>query len=497
MRKSGILMHISSLPSEFGIGKLGDSAYMFANFLRDCGVQVWQILPLSPTSYGDSPYQSFSVHAGNPYFIDFQRLEKKGYLAPPDYADINWGDDPRRVDYARVYNYCFHVLRTAYSRFRKDDPGYLTFCEAQKAWLPEYALFMALKDAHEGKPWYQWEPALAQRDSKALEKAKETYADQIDFYSVLQYWFYQQWGELKTYCNLNGISIVGDIPIYVAYDSVDVWANPELFLLDKERKPIDVAGCPPDVFSPTGQLWGNPVYNWSAHARTEYRWWVARLRHALNWFDALRLDHFRGFAAYYSVPARAKNARDGCWLPGPGLSLFSALQQALGDVPLLAEDLGFLDDTVRALLSDCGFPGMQVLQFDFDSRDCGGGAVCKPNTVIYTGTHDNDTLLGWCTTAPRQDIRRACAAYGVRYPNQLPRQMMLSALRSPANTCILTVQDLLGLGSSARINTPSTVGAHNWSWRMRPGALTPGILAHLYTETCAADRAERSNICQI
>ena len=212
---------------------------------------------------------------------------------------------------------------------------------------------------------------------------------------------------------------------------------------------------------------------------------------------ALRLDHFRGFAAYYSVPARAKNARDGCWLPGPGLSLFSALQQALGDVPLLAEDLGFLDDTVRALLSDCGFPGMQVLQFDFDSRDCGGGAVCKPNTVIYTGTHDNDTLLGWCTTAPRQDIRRACAAYGVRYPNQLPRQMMLSALRSPANTCILTVQDLLGLGSSARINTPSTVGAHNWSWRMRPGALTPGILAHLYTETCAADRAERSNICQI
>lgn len=238
MRKSGILMHISSLPSEFGIGKLGDSAYMFANFLRDCGVQVWQILPLSPTSYGDSPYQSFSVHAGNPYFIDFQRLEKKGYLAPPDYADINWGDDPRRVDYARVYNYCFHVLRTAYSRFRKDDPGYLTFCEAQKAWLPEYALFMALKDAHEGKPWHQWEPELAQRDPKALGKAKETYSDQIDFYSVLQYWFYQQWGELKTYCNLNGISIVGDIPIYVAYDSVDVWANPELFLLDKERKPI-------------------------------------------------------------------------------------------------------------------------------------------------------------------------------------------------------------------------------------------------------------------
>ena len=305
-----------------------------------------------------------------------------------------------------------------------------------------------------------------------------------------------QWRALRAYANARGVYLIGDLPIYVAPCSADVWAAPELFMLSPSGAPSRLAGCPPDAFSPTGQLWGNPVYNWSAHARTEYRWWVARLRHALHWFDALRLDHFRGFAAYYSVPARAKNARDGCWLPGPGLSLFSALQQALGDVPILAENLGFLDDTVRALLSDCGFPGMQVLQFDFDSRDC-GGAVCKPNTVIYTGTHDNDTLLGWCTTAPRQDIRRTCAAYGVRYPNQLPRQMMLSALRSPANTCILTVQDLLGLGSSARINTPSTVGAHNWSWRMRPGALTPGVLAHLYTETCAADRAERSNICRI
>ena len=313
MRKSGILMHISSLPSEFGIGKLGDSAYMFANFLRDCGVQVWQILPLSPTSYGDSPYQSFSVHAGNPYFIDFQRLEKQGYLAPPDYEDIVWGEDPRRVDYARVYNYCFHVLRTAFSRFRKEDKAYLEFCEAQKYWLPDYALFMALKDAHDGKPWYQWEKPLAMREPKALEKAKETYAEQISFYTVLQFWFYQQWGQLKAYCNQNGISIVGDIPIYVAYDSVDVWVNPELFLLDKTRTPIDVAGCPPDVFSPTGQLWGNPLYDWKYHQKTGFAWWIQRLKSASTLYNTVRIDHFRGFESFYAIPYGKKLPR---WASG-------------------------------------------------------------------------------------------------------------------------------------------------------------------------------------
>ena len=276
-----------------------------------------------------------------------------------------------------------------------------------------------------------------------------------------------------------------------------MWGCPQEFQLDENLLPTEVAGCPPDGFSATGQLWGNPLFDWDAMAKTGYAWWVRRIRHMCSIYDVVRIDHFRGFAGYYAIPYGDKTAEHGRWREGPGYALFAAIKKKLGSPRIIAEDLGFLDDTVRALLSDCGFPGMQVLQFDFDSRDCGGGAVCKPNTVIYTGTHDNDTLLGWCTTAPRQDIRRACAAYGVRYPNQLPRQMMLSALRSPANTCILTVQDLLGLGSSARINTPSTVGAHNWSWRMRPGALTPGILAHLYTETCAADRAERSNICQI
>ena len=507
MRESGILMPVSSLPGPYGIGCFGKEAFKFVDFLADAGQKIWQLLPLSPTGYGDSPYQSCSAFAGNPYFIDLDALKEEGLLTAAQLKAEPWGDDPKQVDYGTLYTSRYKVLRTAYAAWRKACKGlhgcsdyfpddYYAFTLSNEAWLEDYALFCALSERY-GKRFFLWPSALRQREPSALKRAAVQMERRVLYHKMLQYFLDHQWRALRAYANARGVYLIGDLPIYVAPCSADVWAAPALFMLSPSGAPSRLAGCPPDAFSPTGQLWGNPVYNWSAHARTEYRWWVARLRHALNWFDALRLDHFRGFAAYYSVPARAKNARDGCWLPGPGLSLFSALQQALGDVPLLAEDLGFLDDTVRALLSDCGFPGMQVLQFDFDSRDCGGGAVCKPNTVIYTGTHDNDTLLGWCTTAPRQDIRRACAAYGVRYPNQLPRQMMLSALRSPANTCILTVQDLLGLGSSARINTPSTVGAHNWSWRMRPGALTPGILAHLYTETCAADRAERSNICQI
>ena len=497
-RSAGILLPISSLPSPYGIGCFSQEAYDFVDWLKEAGQTYWQILPLGVTSYGDSPYQSFSAFAGNPYFISLDALVEEGVLTAAECKKANFGRKADDIDYSRLYTERGRLLRLAYSRSDiGHNEAFTAFCEKNKWWLDDFALFMAVKDRFEGKPWIEWAEDIRLRWQPAMDYYRRELYFEVEYHKYLQFKFDEQWRKLKAYANSKGIQIIGDIPIYVALDSADAWANPGLFQLDKDNIPTAVAGVPPDGFSPTGQLWGNPVYNWSAHARTEYRWWVARLRHALNWFDALRLDHFRGFAAYYSVPARAKNARDGCWLPGPGLSLFSALQQALGDVPLLAEDLGFLDDTVRALLSDCGFPGMQVLQFDFDSRDCGGGAVCKPNTVIYTGTHDNDTLLGWCTTAPRQDIRRACAAYGVRYPNQLPRQMMLSALRSPANTCILTVQDLLGLGSSARINTPSTVGAHNWSWRMRPGALTPGILAHLYTETCAADRAERSNICQI
>lgn len=444
-RGAGVLLPLFSLPGPYGIGTMGAAAYRFVDDLSSAGQRYWQLLPLCPVGQGNSPYQSPGSFAGDALYIDPQLLVESGYLQPSDLDLLPCGRDDR-VDYPAVRRGRQVLFDRLFDRFLRHIPAdFDCFCQSQADWLEDHALFCALSERY-GKCFFLWPSSLRQREPSALERAAVQMERRVLYHKMLQYFLDRQWRALRAYANARGVYLIGDLPIYVAPCSADVWA--------------------------------------------------ARLRHALHWFDALRLDHFRGFAAYYSVPARAKNARDGCWLPGPGLSLFSALHQALGDVPLLAEDLGFLDDTVRALLSDCGFPGMQVLQFDFDSRDC-GGAVCKPNTVIYTGTHDNDTLLGWCTTAPRQDIRRACAAYGVRYPNQLPRQMMLSALRSPANTCILTAQDLLGLGSSARINTPSTVGAHNWSWRMRPGALTPGILAHLYTETCAADRAERSNICRI
>ena len=481
MRKSGILMHISSLPSEFGIGKLGDSAYMFANFLRDCGVQVWQILPLSPTSYGDSPYQSFSVHAGNPYFIDFQRLEKQGYLAPPDYEDIVWGEDPRRVDYARVYNYCFHVLRTAFSRFRKEDKAYLEFCEAQKYWLPDYALFMALKDAHDGKPWYQWEKPLAMREPKALEKAKETYAEQISFYTVLQFWFYQQWGQLKAYCNQNGISIVGDIPIYVAYDSVDVWVNPELFLLDKTRTPIDVAGCPPDVFSPTGQLWGNPLYDWKYHQKTGFAWWIQRLKSASTLYNTVRIDHFRGFESFYAIPYGKKTAEVGEWRKGPGMALFQAVKEALGDLSIIAEDLGFVTPEVRKLLEDSGYPGMKVLQFAFDSTGEGDFLPHRfksPNCICYTGTHDNDTTRGWFSSL-REECRNKVLAYTcTKEPENLSFGLIRTCMASIASYSIFPLQDVLNLGSDARMNFPGKASG-NWNWRFKSGVLTDALAKEL------------------
>ena len=429
MRESGILMPVSSLPGPYGIGCFGKEAFEFVDFLAQAGQKIWQILPLSPTGYGDSPYQSCSAFAGNPYFIDLDTLKEEGLLTAAQLKAEKWGTDPKEVDYGTLYVSRFKVLRTAYAAWRKQCAGlhgcayyfpddYYAFTLANEEWLDDYALYMALKAANGMKNWVEWDKPYRLRDKKALAAFAAENEEEIGFWKFVQYKFAAQWQAVKAYANKKDVQILGDIPIYVSADSVDAWVGGALFELNPDGGFARVAGCPPDYFSADGQLWGNPVYNWSAHARTEYRWWVARLRHALYWFDALRLDHFRGFAAYYSVPARAKNARDGCWLPGPGLSLFSALQQALGDVPLLAEDLGFLDDTVRALLSDCGFPGMQVLQFDFDSRDCGGDVICKPNTVIYTGTHDNDTLLGWCTTAPRQDIRRACAAYGVRYPSE-------------------------------------------------------------------------------
>ena len=482
MRQSGILMHISSLPSQYGIGKMGDAAYVFANFLEDCGMQAWQILPLSPTSYGDSPYQSFSVHAGNPYFIDFERLEAEGWLIRPEYADIHWGDNPRSVDYARVFNYCFHVLRTAFARFNQSEEEYLQFCEEQADWLPDYALFMALKDANKGKPWYEWKKNLALRDPEALEKAKEEYAEDIAFYSVLQFWFYRQWNDLKAYCNQKGISIIGDIPIYVAYDSVEVWTNPELFQLTKSRKPVAVAGCPPDIFSPTGQLWGNPLYNWKYHKKTDYAWWIQRLKRASSLYDVICIDHFRGFESYYAVPFGKKTAEIGKWEKGPGIELFQAVKQNLGDISIIAEDLGFVTEEVRKLLADCGYPGMKVIQFAFDgdpSNDYLPQNYPNSNCVVYTGTHDNMTLRGWLHDSSAKTIAFAKRYLHCRSTADLPSAMVRCAWSSTANLAVAQMQDFLDAGSEGRMNTPSTTGG-NWQYRTMIGDFTPRLAKRIY-----------------
>ena len=482
MRKSGIILHISSLPSNYGIGKMGDAAYVFANFLADSGVQVWQILPLSPTSYGDSPYQSFSVHAGNPYFIDFERLEAAGYLTRNDYANIVWGEDPRRVDYARIYTYCFHVLHTAFSRFDKSNGEYQAFCEKNADWLKDYALFMALKDAHHGDPWNKWEKPLAMRNAEALEQAFVRYAEDVEFYSVLQYWFYQQWGQLKAYCNSKGISIVGDIPIYVAYDSADVWVHPELFQLDEAQVPTAVAGCPPDVFSPTGQLWGNPLYNWEYHKKTGYAWWIHRLASATELYDTVRIDHFRGFESYYTVPYGRPTAENGKWCKGPGVSLFEAAKKELGEISIIAEDLGFVTPEVRQLLDDCGYPGMKVLQFAFDA---GAKNEYLPqnfktsNCVAYTGTHDNMTLRGWLHASPGKTISFAKRYLHCRNTADLPAEILRSTWRSIADLAVAQMQDFLDAGPEGRMNTPSTTG-NNWQYRTLTSDFTPRLAKRIY-----------------
>ncbi len=481
-RQSGILLHISSLPSNYGIGKMGESARAFVNFLADSGVQVWQILPLSPTSYGDSPYQSFSVHAGNPYFIDFEQLEAAGWLLPSDYTGIHWGDNPREVNYTRIYTYCFHVLRTAFSRFDQTDKNYLAFCAEQSDWLSEYALFMALKDAHHGKSWDQWEAPLAGRDPAALEKAKVTYAEDIAFYCVLQYWFYAQWNALKAYCHQKGVSIVGDIPIYVAYDSVEVWSQPELFQLDEEHVPLAVAGCPPDIFSPTGQLWGNPLYDWEHHKETGFQWWIQRLKRASTLYDTVRIDHFRGFESYYAIPYGRKTAEIGQWEKGPGMALFDAVKAALGEISIIAEDLGFITPEVRKLLDDSGYPGMKVLQFAFDGdpkSDYLPQNFKNSNCVAYTGTHDNMTLRGWLHSSSSKTIGFAKRYLHCRSASDLPAEILRATWSSTAQLAVAQMQDFLDAGPEGRMNTPSTTGG-NWQYRTLTTDFSPRMAKRIY-----------------
>ncbi len=487
MRSSGILMPVFSLAGPYGIGTLGKQALAFVDFLKEAGQRYWQILPLNPTNYGDSPYQSFSCAAGNPYFIDLESLTEQGILPKTVYETVDFGTDASDIDYGKLYKNRLPVLRQAVGRFRPDEQ-FDIFCREQAWWLDDYALFMALKDAHDGVSWREWEKTLQRRDKTALEAASQQYADDIYFYRVLQYLFYSQWRELKHYAGAQGVQIIGDMPIYVADDSADVWAHPDLFDLDKDGLPREVAGCPPDAFSADGQLWGMPVYNWRAMARQEvpYAWWRQRIRHALTLYDVVRIDHFRGFDSYYCIPYGAEDAKKGRWRKGPGKELFDYCRSDRGgELPIIAEDLGLLTPSVRQLLEETGFPGMKVMQFAFDPSADSDYLPHKyaSHCVVYTGTHDNDTVMGWTASASPEEVEMARRYLHVDDREGFNWAMIRTALMSVADTAIIPMADFMGLGSEARINLPSTVG-QNWRWRIGDGCVN-GWLARIIRDNTA------------
>ena len=499
MRESGILMPVSSLPGPYGIGCFGKKAEKFVDFLAAAGQKIWQILPLSPTGYGDSPYQSCSAFAGNPYFVDLEALEKEGLLTAADLKAESWGKDPLEVDYGTLYVSRFAVLRKAYAAWRSQCAGlhgcayyypddYYAFTLANEDWLEDYALYMALKVANKMKNWVEWDAPYRRRDKAALAAFAAANEEEIGFWKFLQYKFGAQWKAVKDYANAKGVKILGDIPIYVSADSVDAWVGGPLFELDGEGRFARVAGCPPDYFSADGQLWGNPLYDWAYHKKTGYAWWIQRVRHALGIYDLLRIDHFRGFDTYWAIPATSTTARTGKWENGPGMELFDALEAALGKLPIIAEDLGYLTPEVKAMLSASGYPGMKIMQFAFDSRESGNYLphTYPRNSVVYTGTHDNVTTEGWRSNASAEDIAYACR-YLRCTPETLTEGMICACLASVSDTAIIPLADWLHLGSEARINTPSTQGA-NWQWRLDT-PLTSLLAEHIADLTALYDRA--------
>ena len=480
-RESGVLLPVFSLPGPYGIGCFSERARRWIDFLADAGQSYWQILPLGPTGYGDSPYQSFSTFAGNPYFIDLEELTRRGALTAQD-CECLTPSDASRIDYKALYELRLPLLRRALaSGETPHDSGYRRFREENAHWLDDYALFMALKDAFGGKPWTQWPEALRLRHPDALERARAEYSEEIAFQKRVQWEFARQWDALREYAHGRGIRIIGDIPIYVAMDSADAWANPELFQLDAENRPTAVAGCPPDGFSAAGQLWDNPLYRWDYHKETDYRWWMERLKAAFRLYDVLRIDHFRGFDEYYAIPYGETTAIHGEWRPGPGLDFFRAMERQLGRREVIAEDLGYVTESVRQLVRDSGFPGMKVLQFAFDSRDTGSAADYLPhnypvNSVAYTGTHDNETAAGWLRDIKPEELRQAREYLCDRYTPEaeLWRPFVSLAMSSPARLCVIPLQDYMGLDNSCRMNRPSSVG-ENWLWRVREESLSGAL----------------------
>ncbi len=503
-RRSGILLHVTSLPGEHGIGDFGESAFEFIEFLAGSGQKIWQVLPLNPTGYGDSPYQCFSAFAGNPLFIDLAGLRQEGLLSATDLSSVpNFPDE--QVAYDEVIVYKQELLRKAARTFFADKTNadvlaFDAFCEKQKAWLEDYALFMAFKRMHNDVAWVHWDAGMRQRDPSVLTEWRNKLSSELEFHRFTQFKFFQQWEKVRDRCRRHGISIMGDIPIYVAHDSADVWAHPELFRLNERGQPTAVAGVPPDYFSATGQLWGNPLYRWDVSASTGHHWWIERCRASLGMFDLVRLDHFRGFEAFWEIPGTAATAAEGKWVEGPGANLFQALQDELGELPFVAENLGVVTPGVEALRTSFGFPGMSLLQFAF-GKDPQGPSFRPHNysreLVAYTGGHDNDTTVGWWTssglrdsTRTEQDIREErdfTRAYLGFKDEAINWVLIRAVLASVANTAILPLQDILGLGTEARMNLPGTVSG-NWRWRYNGGSLTNDVREKLLALTRMYDR---------
>lgn len=479
MRAGGILLPIASLPSKYGIGCFSRESYEFVDFLVDAGQKYWQILPLGPTSYGDSPYQSFSTFAGNPYFIDLEKLIEEGVLTEKECKACDFGSEPDKINYGKIYKSRLKLLRKAYERSHvESNEEFHAFQEREGYWLRDYAIFMAVKNRFGGKAWNEWAEDIRFRWSYSMEYYQKELYFEIEFYEYLQFLFFKQWRSLKEYANGKGIQIIGDIPIYVAYDSADAWSHPELFQFDGQNLPTAVAGCPPDGFSATGQLWGNPLYRWDYHRQTGFSWWVQRIAKCFELYDMVRIDHFRGFDEYYSIPYGDETAENGHWEQGPGLDLFKTLKWHLGDRPIIAEDLGYMTPSVKQLVKDSGYPGMKVLEFAFDSRDSSDSSDYLPhnyikNCVVYTGTHDNETILGWLGSIEKSE-KQNVRDYLDRPDDsnrELAFQLVRLAVSSVADLCVIPLQDYLGLDNRARINQPSTLGK-NWKWRLEKKALT-------------------------
>ena len=500
MRASGILMGISSIPSKYGMGCFSKEAYEFVDQLEQAGQQYWQILPLGPTGYGDSPYQSVSTFAGNPYFINLEDLIEKGLLTRGECESCDWGGSESYVDYEKMYMSRYKLLRKAYERADlSKDEDYADFLKEEQNWLTDYCLFMAIKNDQKGICWIDWPEELKDRHSKAVREAEKELEEEIDFYRFQQYCFTTQWRKLKAYANEKGISIIGDVPIYVALDSSDAWANPEMLQFDKDHNPKSVAGCPPDAFSATGQLWGNPLYDWKKLKATGYDWWVQRMQHCLELYDVVRIDHFRGFDEYYAIPYGETTAQKGKWEKGPGMDLFYTLNKKIENLRVIAEDLGFLTKSVLEMLKESGYSGMKVLQFAFDGSENSSYLPYKyeHNCVVYTGTHDNETTKGWLENLQGHDrdfVREYINCYEAPV-NDCVWALIRTALASVADLAIIPIQDYLCLGNEARMNVPATLG-DNWKWRLTKGQISDMILYHMREVTRIYGRLYREPVVE-